>query len=154
MDLDQLAGGSEVFVTGSTDRTVCFWDFRQGQYIHLRHRSLFSQQYAENSAISLALTGHASQVSSVSAHPTLGYQALSGSHDGTLKIWDARSPKSALFTITRPLQPREEEHARVAKLRGPDKVLTTAWDGSLVVSGGEDCKLQMHKTSNTTSTAT
>lgn len=102
----------------------------------------------ETSAISLTLTGHASQVSSVSAHPTLGYQALSGSHDGTLKIWDARSPKSALFTITRPREAREGEHERVAKLRGPDKVLATAWDGQTIVSGGEDCKLQMHQTSS------
>lgn len=91
-------------------------------------------------------------MSSVSAHPTLSYQALSGSHDGTLRIWDARSPKSALFTIARTApQSRDDEHERVAKLRGPYKVLTTAWDGQLVVSGGEDCKLQMHKTAaNTT----
>jgi ribosome biogenesis protein len=31
MDLDQMMG-TDLLVTGSMDRTVCFWDFRQGNY--------------------------------------------------------------------------------------------------------------------------
>lgn len=53
----------------------------------------------------------------------------SGSYDGTVRIWDARSPKQALFVLNMP--PMEDGSA------GNEKVLSVDWDGEKLVAGGE-----------------
>jgi ribosome biogenesis protein len=79
----------------------------------------------------------------VCAHPNSPFLVLSGSYDSTLRIWDARSPRQALFSVVRAPQ-TEGEGADKVKGVG-DKVLCVDWDGEKIVSGGEDGRLQIHK---------
>jgi ribosome biogenesis protein YTM1 len=79
----------------------------------------------------------------VCAHPDSPFLVLSGSYDSTLRIWDVRSPRQALFSVVREPQPKE---GAATKVKGVgDKVLCVDWDGERIVSGGEDGKLQVHK---------
>ncbi|GAA94305.1 uncharacterized protein L969DRAFT_90027 [Mixia osmundae IAM 14324] len=125
-DLDQMAS-KNLLVTGSTDRLVCFWDSREAL-----------------STISLTLSGHKSQVSSVRAHPISPLLVVSASFDSTMRIWDARSPKQALFTIQREAKPASADSKPVPGIG--DKILSAAWDGQIIASGGEDKQIQLHRT--------
>lgn len=116
MDADQLASPN-LFVTGNGDRSVTLFDMRE-----------------ENSIISMTLTGHTSSVSAVSAHPTSALLFCSASYDSTVRIWDARSPKQALFAIKS--QPN-------AKASGDAKLLCTAWNGDVIASGGESGEIEL-----------
>lgn len=107
-----------LLVTGNADRTVCLWDMRES-----------------NTIISLTLTGHTSSVSSVAAHPTSPLLLCSASYDSTVRIWDARSPKQALFSI--PRQKKKNDNGAT------EKIVSVAWDGQLVASGGEDGRLEL-----------
>lgn len=62
----------------------------------------------------------------------------SGSYDSTVRIWDARSPKQALFVLPVPL----EEGKTVA-----EKVLSVDWDGERLVAGGEGARVVVWKVS-------
>lgn len=116
MDADQLASPN-LLVTGNGDRTVTLFDMRE-----------------ENSIISLSLSGHSSSVAAVSANPNSPFLFCSAAYDSTVRIWDARSPKQALFAM-------KSQHAKQGKAGG--KLLCTAWDGSMIASGGEDGELEL-----------
>ena len=110
----------------------------------------FASLCTETNAISLTLRGHTSQVSSVKAHPTSPLLVVSASFDSTLRIWDARSPKQALFVIQREAssaskEVTDEKERHLLRLKGPEKALCVDWDGELVVSGGEEKTLQLHR---------
>lgn len=135
LDLDNC--GREAVVTGTMDRTVCFWDARECAYPSISARTWSLISAAASTHVSLTMYGHRAPVSSVSSSPTVPSSAanplvLSGSYDGTLKVWDLRSPKSSLFTLQRP----------AVEGKG-SKVMCVGWsaDGTLVGSGGEDGKL-------------
>ena len=74
------------------------------------------------------LISHKLWVSSVAWHPTSSL-LLTGSHDGTIKVWDARS--------------RIPLHTLPGQHKG--KVLCVAWDGDRIVSGGADNVIKIHK---------
>lgn len=113
LSLTQMASRN-LLATGSTDRTVSFWDLRE-----------------ESQNISLVMTGHTGPVSAVASHPTSPLLLASGSYDATVRVWDARSPKQALFVL--PMS--REEGAK------GDKVLAVDWDGERIVAGGEGAKV-------------
>lgn len=116
MDADQLASPN-LFVTGNADRTVTLFDMRE-----------------ENSIISMTLNGHSSSVSAVSANPDSPFLFCSASYDSTVRIWDARSPKQALFAM----KSQSGKGGQAGR-----KLLATAWNGSIIASGGEDGKLEL-----------
>lgn len=113
-----------LLATGSTDRTVCFWDLRT------------DNDSPQN--ISLIMPGHTGPVSAVAAHPTSPLLLASGSYDSTVRIWDARSPKQALFVM--PLPPKEGEEGV-----GGEKILAVDWDGERLVAGGEGARIVVWK---------
>ena len=113
---EQLASPN-LLVTGNADRTITVFDMRDTTTI-----------------INMTLTGHTSSVSAVSAHPTNPLLLCSGAYDGTVRVWDARSPKQALFSMTRNLR---------SKAKAPGKLLCTAWNGELIAAGGEDRQLEL-----------
>lgn len=114
-----------MLATGSTDRLISYWDLREA-----------------TANISLTLAGHTGQVSALAPHPTSPLLIASGSYDSTVRIWDARSTKSALFVI--PLPPKEGE-----EFSGPgrEKILALDWDGEKLVAGGEGARVVVWKVS-------
>ena len=119
--LDETASGS--VVTGHMDRSASIWDMRTDAVHVATH----------------VVGAHTGPVSAVRAHPTAGHLFATASHDATVKMWDARSHKRALFSLTRP--------AAAAAAAAGDKVLALDWtpDGQTIVAGGEDRRITVHK---------
>ena len=115
----QLASAN-LLLTGNADRYVCLWDTRESDRV-----------------ISLTLQGHTASVAAVAAHPTSQLLFSSAGFDGNVKIWDARSPKQALFSVQR----QRKQGPVTASLQ--NKILCMAWNGELIASGGEDGKLEL-----------
>lgn len=77
------------------------------------------------------LVGHTNFVVSLVAPQDNEYMLLSGSHDGTVKVWDVRA-NSAIYTITRQSETKS-------------KVLAVAFEKEIgILSGATDNKLQIN----------
>ena len=63
---------------------------------------------------------------------------VSGSYDGTTKIWDIRS-KTSLYTFSKQNSDGEKEDT-------PKKVFCVDWDDDIILSGGEDNQLRIYGT--------
>lgn len=125
--MDQLASSSaDTFVTGHMERSLGLWDMRDT-----------AQQVC--TPISNA---HNAPISVVRSNPKNSVLFASGSHDGTVKVWDTRSPRKALFTL-------QQQQARAAASSGKlqDKILALDWtlDGQTVVAGGQDKKISLYR---------
>ncbi|WVN90766.1 ribosome biogenesis protein YTM1 [Cryptococcus depauperatus CBS 7841] len=108
--------------TGNMDRTICLWDTRQA-----------------TSLISLTLPT-TSPVPSVTCHSTSPFTLASATYSGIVQIWDIRSPKSSLFTVSR-AQSKTANPDRKATKNGKvlgERLLSVDWDGQVLVAGGED----------------
>jgi ribosome biogenesis protein YTM1 len=57
-----------------------------------------------------------------------------------VRIWDARSPKQALFVMNLPPKEGETENGR-------EKILSVDWDGERLVAGGEGARVVVWKVS-------
>jgi WD40 repeat protein len=93
-----------------------------GIYFYLRHRAPKDAKYV--------LRGHSSTVTSINWSPS-GFQLVSGSYDGTARIWSA-----------------SHEDTTVTYRGHSAPVLAVAWspDGALLASGGEDQTVQLWNT--------
>ncbi|KIR52962.1 ribosome biogenesis protein YTM1 [Cryptococcus gattii Ru294] len=108
--------------TGNMDRTICLWDTRQA-----------------TSLISLTLPT-TSPVPSVTCHPTSPFTLASATYSGVVQIWDIRSPKTALFTVSKAQSKLADPNRKVTKngkVLG-ERLLAVDWDGDVLVAGGED----------------
>eukprot|EP01128_Nolandella_sp_AFSM9_P012390 TRINITY_DN9231_c0_g1_i1.p1 TRINITY_DN9231_c0_g1~~TRINITY_DN9231_c0_g1_i1.p1 ORF type:complete len:471 (+),score=129.49 TRINITY_DN9231_c0_g1_i1:66-1478(+) len=104
--------GGRGLVTGHADGSVRVWDPR-----------------ADQAAIFTVMSSHKQWVSSVHFHPLREELFLSGSYDGTLKVWDMRS-STPMYTL-------DGIH--------DDKVLASTWHTpSLLVSGSADNTMKCH----------
>lgn len=99
-----------------------------------RHITLHDPRASATTVTQSQLIGHTNFVVSLAASPDNDYMFSSGSHDGTVKVWDIRAQK-ALYTITR------ESKAP----KGQDKVFAVSWDQTGIISGGQDKKIQINK---------
>ncbi|SMN20547.1 similar to Saccharomyces cerevisiae YOR272W YTM1 Constituent of 66S pre-ribosomal particles [Maudiozyma saulgeensis] len=82
------------------------------------------------------LIGHKNFVVSLDTCPENEYMLCSGSHDGTVKVWDVRAT-APMYTIT-----RENGETK-------DKVFAVKWAEKVgIISGGEDKKVQINKGDN------
>lgn len=98
----------------------------------------------------MTLRGHTNAVVSLAADPESSYGLVSGSHDGTCRVWDVRSSKSekdgrvgsSLFVIE-----RESVKGERRRVGGEGvKVFGVCWDeGVGVVSAGEDRRVQVNR---------
>lgn len=132
LDLDECGGREGLLVTACMDRTVSFWDCRDATH-----------------NLSLALYGHTAPVSSVASNPSRSnsLQILSGSFDGTCKIWDTRSPKQSLYTLSNAENRTKNPTSQNPNQKlGSQKILSVGWnsDGNLLGCGGEDRQLSIH----------
>lgn len=100
---------------GGAERTVRVWDPRN--------------KGPENQISIKGLTSHTEWVSSLSWCPGSEHQLVSGSYDGSIKVWDVRAAV--------PLATIEGAHS--------DKVLCVDWFAKgAIASGGADCQLRVH----------
>lgn len=98
----------------------------------------------------MTLRGHTNAVVSLAADPESNYGLVSGSHDGTCRVWDVRSSRSekegrvgeSLYVVE-----RESSKGEGKKVGGEGvKVFGVVWDkGVGIVSGGEDKRVQVNR---------
>ncbi|KAK0549745.1 ribosome biogenesis protein ytm1 [Tilletia horrida] len=131
LTMDQLHGASSssaILISGHMDRSAAIWDMR-----------------SDVATPTLALPGaHTAPISALRTHPKNNNLFATGSHDGTLKLWDTRSPRTALFSLTRPGGPSKGSSKTSSS---KSKILAMDWDasGKMLFSGGDDCKLSVHR---------
>ncbi|MCJ1400670.1 ribosome biogenesis protein ytm1 [Xylographa trunciseda] len=115
-----------------------------------RHITLIDPRASATTIAAMTLRGHTNAVVSLSRDPSSAYGLLSGSHDGTCRIWDVRSSRSdkdgvvgeSIYTIT-----RENAKSEPRRVGGEGvKVFGVCWDVEVgIVSAGEDKRLQINR---------
>ncbi|KAI9724474.1 MAG: ribosome biogenesis protein ytm1 [Candelaria pacifica] len=114
-----------------------------------RHITLIDPRTSATTISAVTLRGHTNAVVSLAGDPESSYGLVSGSHDGTCRIWDVRSTKSekegvvgeSMYTIAR-------ESAKEGRRVGGDgvKVFGVLWDREVgIVSAGEDRRVQINR---------
>ncbi|OCK75908.1 microtubule-associated protein YTM1 [Lepidopterella palustris CBS 459.81] len=120
-----------------------------------RHITLIDPRVSATKVAVMTLRGHSNAVVSLATDPWSEYGLVSGSHDGTCRIWDVRSVRTAqvaggggqvgesVYSIER------ESVAKGAKrVVGGEgvKVFGVCWDGEVgIVSCGEDKRVQVNR---------
>ncbi|KAK7527379.1 putative microtubule associated protein [Phyllosticta citriasiana] len=121
-----------------------------------RHITLIDPRADARTISALTLRGHSNLVATLSPCPTSDYGLVSGSHDGTCRIWDVRNVRAAaaevgggqvgeaVYRITR------ESTGDADSERRPGgegvKVFGVVWDKDVgVVSASEDKRVQVNR---------
>ncbi|KAL6242335.1 ribosome biogenesis protein ytm1 [Rhinocladiella similis] len=103
----------------------------------------------------MTLRGHKNSVVSLARDPSNEYTIVSGSHDGTCRVWDVRSTRqekegsvvSSLFTLPRASQ----KGSTVSAVGEGVKVFAVCWDKELgILSAGEDKVVQINRSDEQT----
>ena len=115
-----------------------------------RHITLIDPRASATTISAMTLRGHTNAVVSLAADPESNYGLVSGSHDGTCRVWDVRSSRSeregrvgeSLYVVE-----RESLKGEGKKVGGEGvKVFGVVWDkGVGIVSGGEDKRVQVNR---------
>ncbi|OGM47097.1 hypothetical protein ABOM_003721 [Aspergillus bombycis] len=119
-----------------------------------RHITLIDPRASATTIAAMTLRGHTNAVVSLARDPNSSYGLISGSHDGTCRIWDIRATKTdkdgvvgeSVYSISR--KSLEEQGKSEAKRVGGEgvKVFGVAWDGTVgIVSAGEDKRIQINR---------
>ncbi|KAK1143130.1 ribosome biogenesis protein ytm1 [Aspergillus melleus] len=119
-----------------------------------RHITLIDPRASATTIAAMTLRGHTNAVVSLARDPNSSYGLISGSHDGTCRIWDIRSTKTdkegvvgeSVYSIAR--KSLEEGGKADAKRVGGEgvKVFGVCWDKSVgIVSAGEDKRIQINR---------
>ncbi|KAI9821558.1 MAG: ribosome biogenesis protein ytm1 [Thelocarpon impressellum] len=125
-----------------------------------RHITLLDPRASAATVSALTLRGHANAVVSLVPDPGSGFGLVSGSHDGTCRVWDVRSSSSSsgsgggvvgesVYTVE-----REQVRGKGRRVGGDGvKVFTVAWDAALgIVSAGQDRRVQVNKGQDSSTT--
>lgn len=130
--IDQFASSARL-ATGSMDRTISLWDTRQPTQV-------ISQSLATSSP-----------VPSLKCHPTSDFTLASATYSGIVQIWDVRSPKNPLFSVSKATSAAaaaakgtERKVSKNGKVFG-ERLLALDWDGETVIAGGEDGEVGIWK---------
>jgi len=121
-----------------------------------RHITLLDPRVDAKAASVMTLRGHTNKVVALDRDPMSQYGLVSGSHDGTVRVWDIRSCREgtreeggrvgeAVFVVERESNKSEGGESK-RKVGGEGvKVLTVVWDKDVgIVSGGEDRRVQVN----------
>ncbi|RAO66984.1 uncharacterized protein BHQ10_002996 [Talaromyces amestolkiae] len=119
-----------------------------------RHITLIDPRASATSVSVMTLRGHTNAVVTLARDPNSSYGLISGSHDGTCRIWDVRSTTTDkegvvgkdIYSI--PRKSLEESGREGSKRIGGDgiKVFGVCWDRSVgIVSAGEDKRIQINR---------
>ncbi|KAI4642376.1 hypothetical protein J4E93_007524 [Alternaria ventricosa] len=116
-----------------------------------RHITLVDPRASATQISVMTLRGHKNGVVSLDTDPSSEYNLASGSHDGTVQIWDLRNVSTggqvgegmtgeSVYTIYRQGRESAKSHGEGAK------VFSVRWDSAVgIVSGGEDKKVQINR---------
>jgi hypothetical protein len=115
-----------------------------------RHITLIDPRASATTIAAMTLRGHTNAVVTLASDPNSTYGLVSGSHDGTCRIWDVRSSRSdkdgvvgeSTYTIE-----RESVKGEPRRVGGEGvKVFGVRWDQEVgIVSVGEDKKVQINR---------
>ncbi|KAF3388942.1 Ribosome biogenesis protein ytm1 [Penicillium rolfsii] len=119
-----------------------------------RHITLIDPRASATTVAAMTLRGHTNAVVTLARDPSSTYGLISGSHDGTCRIWDIRSTKNdkegvvgeSVYSIAR--KSLEEEGKVDSKRVGGEgvKVFSVCWDQTIgIVSAGEDKRIQINR---------
>ncbi|KAL5003879.1 hypothetical protein BDV10DRAFT_180400 [Aspergillus recurvatus] len=119
-----------------------------------RHITLIDPRASAATISAMTLRGHTNAVVSLGRDPNSTYGLISGSHDGTCRIWDLRATKTdkggavgeSVYSISR--KSLEEEGKANSKRVGGEgvKVFSVCWDREVgIVSAGEDKRIQINR---------
>ena len=115
-----------------------------------RHITLIDPRASATTVSAMTLRGHSNAVVSLAVDPQNSYGLVSGSHDGTCRVWDVRSGTSgnegkvghSLYCIERE---SAKGRGKVAAGEGV-KVFSVCWDSDVgIVSGSEDKRVQINR---------
>ncbi|KAJ4302188.1 ribosome biogenesis protein ytm1 [Collariella sp. IMI 366227] len=120
-----------------------------------RHITLLDPRASAQTTSVMTLRGHTNKVVSIAAAPDNEYSLVSGSHDGTVRVWDLRSVRPAtkdeggLGSVSEPVYviERESRQGKKKTVAGEGcKVFGVVWDEGLgIFSAGEDKKVQVNR---------
>ncbi|KAB5563181.1 WD40-repeat-containing domain protein [Coniochaeta sp. 2T2.1] len=120
-----------------------------------RHITMVDPRVSTNTTSVMTLRGHSNKVVSIAAAPDNDFSLASGSHDGTVRIWDLRSVRPAskdeggIGGVSEPVYmiERESRQGKKKSVTGDGcKVFGVAWDKTLgIISGGEDKRVQINQ---------
>jgi ribosome biogenesis protein len=123
-----------------------------------RHITLVDPRASATTTSVMTLRGHRNFITSLCASPDDDYSLVSGSYDGTCRVWDLRSVRTgtkaegrgnvseAVYVIERESQKGKKK----SDVPGRDcKVFSVVWDRHWgIVSGGEDKQMQINRGTN------
>jgi ribosome biogenesis protein YTM1 len=124
-----------------------------------RHITLVDPRVSASTISVLTLRGHKNMVSSLAASPDNDYSLVSGSYDGTCRIWDLRSVRAgtkaegggnvseSVYIIERESLKGTKPRRTAGDVPGRGaKVFDVAWDKTFgIVSAGEDKMVQINR---------
>jgi len=119
-----------------------------------RHITLLDPRISTQSTQVMTLRGHTNKIVSIAPDPESNYGLVSGSHDGTCRVWDLRSSRQgtkdeggglvgeAVYVVE-----RESQKGGKRPVGGEGiKVFGVEWDRDVgIVSGGEDKMVQINR---------
>jgi ribosome biogenesis protein YTM1 len=118
-----------------------------------RHITLLDPRVSAQTTQVMTLRGHTNLVSSIAPDPSSNYGLISGSYDGTCRIWDLRSTRHGTKEegsgiVGESVYVIDREVAKDKKPVGGEgvKVFSVNWDVDLgIVSAGEDKRVQINR---------
>ncbi|KAL2867962.1 WD repeat WDR12/YTM1 family ribosome biogenesis protein [Aspergillus lucknowensis] len=119
-----------------------------------RHITLIDPRASATTISAMTLRGHTNAVVTLARDPNSTYGLVSGSHDGTCRIWDLRATKTdkgaavgdSVYSISR--RSLEEDSKTNSKRVGGEgvKVFSVCWDREVgLLSAGEDKRIQVNR---------
>lgn len=112
-----------------------------------KHITLIDPRASAQTISAMTLRGHTNAVVSLARDPTSSHQFVSGSHDGTCRIWDLRSARNdASERVGESVYVIGRESGKGGVAGDGVKVFGLQWDAEVgVVSAGEDKQVQINK---------
>jgi len=138
----------------SWDHTLRTWDLITSAVVDTRssekYIALIDPRASATTVAAMTLRGHSNSVVALSPDPDSSYGLVSGSHDGTCRVWDIRSASSekegrvgtSIYTIS-----RESTKDKKGRAGGEGlKVFDVVWDATVgIVSASEDKRVQINQ---------
>ena len=120
-----------------------------------RHITLIDPRASAHSIVAMTLRGHNNGVVSIAPNPSNGFVMCSGSHDGSVRVWDVRSVRAGANTgfgeggmLGESVFVLDREGKTDKRPVGGEgvKVFGVAWDEKWgIVSCGEDKRVQVNR---------